>query len=139
VGKKSASLRRTQTGPAPGPPPKWGVRSVGVKKQTTTDGAQIVYHNGVVLAVHSLQPGVVLYLTETGVDPRDANAQRVQVKDSYELPVRRSPTVKLVNQGTEGNYGPAVILSFINEDVKYKAQEASQQRLLEPEFKFIFP
>ena len=121
------------------PAPMWEVRGVGVKKQPTRDGAQIVYRRGVKLVVDVPEPGVVVYLTETGADPREANVQRQRVADSYELSVKRSRNVKLVSQRGDGTYGQVLTLSFVNEDIKYEVQPFSQQKLLEQEFKFVFP
>jgi hypothetical protein len=121
------------------PPPKWEVRGVGVKKQPTHDGAQILYRGGVRLAVRAPEPGVVVYLTDTGADPREANVQRERVEDRYALSVKRSPNVRLVSQRADGVYGQVLTLSFVNEDVKYEVQPVTQQALLEMEFKFVFP
>lgn len=119
--------------------PKWEVRGVGVKKQPTRDGAQIVYRGGVVLAVEVAGPDEVVYLTETGADPREANVQRQRIEDSYELSVKRSPNVSLVSQAKDGTYGQVVTLSFVNQDTKYEVQPVSQQKLMEAEYKFVFP
>lgn len=121
------------------PAPKWEVRGVGVKKQPARDGAQIVYRSGVILAVEVPEPGVVVYLTETGADPREVNAQRQRIDGSYELSVQRSRNVKVVSQGQDGAYGQVLILSFVNEDTKYEVQPVAQQKLMEEEFKFVFP
>ena len=121
------------------PAPMWEVRGVGVKKQPTRDGAQIVYRCGVKLVVDVPEPGVVVYLTETGADPRESNVQRQRIEDGYELSVKRSRNVKLVSQRGDGTYGQVITLSFVNEDTKYEVQPFSQQKLLEQEFKFVFP
>ena len=121
------------------PAPKWKVRGVGVKKQSTRDGAQIVYRRGVKLAVEVPEPGVMVYLTDSGADPREANVQRERIEAEYELSVKRSPNVKLVSQREDGTYGQVLTLSFVNEDTKYEVQPFTQQALLEPEFKFVFP
>lgn len=85
------------------------------------------------------EPGVVVYLTNTGADPRDGQAQRQRVDDSCELSIKRSPNIKVVSQRGDGTYGQVLTLSFVNEDTKYEVQPVSQQKLLEPEFKFVFP
>jgi hypothetical protein len=121
------------------PPPKWKVRGEGVKEQASRNGAQIVYRRWAKLTVEVPEPDVAVYLTETGADPRDADVQRQRVEDSYELSVKRSPNVKLVSQAGDGTYGQVVTLSFVNEDIKYEVQPVSQQKLLEQEFKFVFP
>jgi hypothetical protein len=115
------------------------VKGIGAKKQPTQDGAQIVYRNWAKLTVEVPEPGVVVYLTNTGADPRDAGVQRQRVEDEYELSVRRSPNIKLVSQRGDGAYGQVLTLSFINEDRKYEVHPFSQQKLLEPEYKFVFP
>jgi len=121
-------------------PPLWEVRGIGVQKHMTDDGAQIVYRSsGVILTVKVPEPGVLVYLAETGEDPRAAKAQRQKIEDAYELSVKRSPTVKLVSQRADSVYGQVLTLSFINQDTKYEVQPVSQQRLLESEFKFVFP
>jgi hypothetical protein len=121
------------------PAPKWEVRGVGIREQPTQEGAQIVYRGGVKLAVQAPEPGVVVYLTSTGADPREANVQRERIEDEYELSIRRSPNVKLVSQREDGTYGQVLTLSFVNEDTKYEVQPFTQQTLLEQEFKFVFP
>ncbi len=117
----------------------WEVRGVGVKKQPTRDGAQIVYRRGVKLVVQVPEPGVAVYLTETGADPRDAGVQRQRIEDEFELSAKRSPNIKLVSQRGDGTYGQVLTLSFVNEDRKYEVHPFSQQKLLEPEYKFVFP
>ena len=121
------------------PAPAWEVRGVGVKKQPTHDGAQIVYRGGIKLAVQAPGSGVAVYLTSTGADPREANVQRERIEDEYELSIRRSPNVKLVSQRDDGTYGQVLTLSFVNEDTKYEVQPFTQQKFLEPEYKFVFP
>jgi hypothetical protein len=129
------------------PAPRWEVRGIGVKTQSAPEGAQIVYRNWARLAVEVPEPGVVVYLTDTGADPRQADVQRERVEERYELSVKRSPNVRLVSQRADGAYGQVVTLSFVNEDVKYEVQPfgyaqggpVTQQALLEPEFKFVFP
>jgi hypothetical protein len=121
------------------PTPKWDVKGIGVKKQPTGDGAQIVYRGGVNLTVRAPEPDITVYLTDAGADPRDAEAQRLRIQDSYQLNVNRSPNIKLVSQASDGTYGQVITLSFVNEDVKYEVQPVAQQKLLEEEFKFVFP
>jgi hypothetical protein len=121
------------------PTPRWEVRGIGVKTQSTPDGVQIVYRNWARLAVEVPEPGVVIYLTDTGADPRQAGVQRERVEGRYELSVKRSPNVRLVSQRADGVYGQVLTLSFVNEDVKYEVQPVTQQALLETEFKFVFP
>jgi hypothetical protein len=121
------------------PTPRWEVRGIGVKTQSTPDGAQIVYRNWARLAVEVPEPDIVVYLTETGADPRQADVQRERVEDRYELGVKRSPNVRLVSQRADGVYGQVLTLSFVNEDVKYEVQPVTQQALLVREFKFVFP
>jgi len=121
------------------PTPRWEVRGIGVKTQSTPDGAQIVYRNWARLAVEVPEPGVVVYLTDTGADPRQAGVQREGVEGRYELSVKRSPNVKLVSQRADGVYGQVLTLSFVNEDAKYEVQPVTQQALLVREFKFVFP
>ncbi|MBC8263794.1 MAG: hypothetical protein H8E47_06690, partial [Anaerolineales bacterium] len=123
------------------PAPEWEVRGVGVKKQPTRDGAQIVYRRGVKLLVDVPEPAVVVYLTETGADPREANVQRQRIEDNYELSVKRSRNVNLVSQRGDGTYGQVITLSFVNEDIKYEVQPAVQRMLpeMQEEYKFVFP
>ena len=121
------------------PAPRWEVRGVGVKKQPTRDGAQIVYRNWAKLNVAAPEPGTVVYLTTTGADPREANVQRERIEDECGHSVKRSPNVKLVSQREDGTYGQVLTLSFVNEDTKYEVQPVTQQTLLEAEFKFVFP
>ena len=120
------------------PEPVWKIRGVH-QKQSTHDGAQVVYRRGVTLVVQSPEADIVVYLTDTGADPREAGVQRERVEDRYELSVKRSPNVKLVSQRADGVYGQVVTLSFVNEDAKYEVQPVTQQALLVREFKFVFP
>jgi len=120
------------------PEPVWKIRGVH-QKQSTHDGAQVVYRRGVTLVVQSPEPGVIVYLIETGADPREADVQRERVEDRYELGVKRSPNVRLVSQRADGVYGQVLTLSFVNEDAKYEVQPVTQQALLVREFKFVFP
>ena len=121
------------------PVPKWDVKGIGVKKQPAHDGAQIVYRGGVNLVIQAPEPGIAVYLTNTGADPRDGQAQRLRMEDSDQLNIKRSPNIKLVSQAGDGTYGQVITLSFVNEDGKYEVQPVTQQKLLEEEFKFVFP
>lgn len=132
-----AALERIEANRVKLPAPKWKVRGVH-KKEDLPTRSQILFRGGVTLEVQAVGPGVKVLVTDTDEDPRSA-LQRQTVKDQYELPVKNSRVVKLVSQGEDGSFGQVITLSFVNEDRKYEISPLTQQRLLEREYKFVFP
>lgn len=120
------------------PQPIWEVRGVGHKLTETVTGAQISFRRGVVLDVRSPETGISVLLTDNNTDPRTAQ-QREVVTDKYELSVNRGRIVQMVSQSQDGSFGQVINLSFINEDTKYEISPISQQKLLEREYKFVYP
>jgi hypothetical protein len=121
------------------PEPVWKAQGIGVKRNETQDGAQVVYRGGVKLTVSVPEPGVRVYVTSTGDDPRDSGIQRQEVTDTWETTVNRSLNTKLVSQSADGAYGRVLTLSFVNDDIKYEVQPFAQRKLEDEEFKFVFP
>lgn len=119
------------------PLPGWKIRGVH-KKQESTNGAQISFRGGVVLEVSPAEPETKVFLTNNNEDPRTA-LQRQVVEDQFDLSVKNSPIVKLVSQGQDGSFGQVISLSFINEDRKYEVAPITQQKLMEREYKFVYP
>mgnify|MGYP001025395096 CR=1 FL=1 len=119
------------------PAPGWKIRGPHSKDELR-DQTQISFRGGVVLEVHTPDPGVTVLVTDTGEDPREAQ-QREAVEDQFDLSVKRSCVVKLVSQGQDGSMGRVITLSFINEDRKYEISPLSQQEIWDKEFKFVYP
>jgi hypothetical protein len=120
-------------------PPVWEVQGEDIRQTARRDGAQVIYRGAAALSAASPAPGVTVYLTNTGDDPRDANVQRQQITGRYTLAIKDSPTVKLVSHAEDGVMGQVLTLSFINDDVKYEVQPVTTHEAPEPEFKFVFP
>lgn len=124
------------------PAPSWEVQGKYAKKESTRQGARIVYRREAKLLVCVPESGVVVYLTDSGADPRDAKTQRQRVQDRFDLAINGSPDIKIVSQAQNGAYGQVILLSFFNEDTRYEPQPVGQPRLLKElgeEYKFIFP
>ena len=119
------------------PVPDWKIRGVHKKEELQTQ-SQILFRGGVVLEIRVPEPGIKVLVTDTGEDPRTAQ-QRQEVKDEFDLSVKKSCAVKLVSQGRDGSFGRVVTISFVNEDRKYEIAPLTQQQLLEREFKFVYP
>ena len=65
------------------------------------------------------EPGVVVYLADTGADPRDSQAQGERVEDTHELSVRRSANARLVVRGLRGTYWRGWSGSWGASDIAY--------------------
>ncbi|MFQ5854904.1 MAG: hypothetical protein ACE5LU_04580 [Anaerolineae bacterium] len=132
-----AALERIEANRIKIPVPDWKVRGVYRKEELQTQ-SQILFRGGVVLGIRVPEPGIKVLVTDTGEDPRTAQ-QRQEVKDEFDLSVKKSCAVKLVSQGRDGSFGRVVTISFVNEDRKYEIAPLTQQQLLEREFKFVYP
>jgi len=121
------------------PEPIWKAQGIGAKTTSTAGGAEIRYRSGVRLRVEAPAPGVRVYLTDSGDDPRRSDVQRVEIKEPWESTLNRRRDVKLVSCSADGAYGRVLTLAFTNEDMQYEPQPVAQQKLGEEEFKFIFP
>ncbi len=133
----TAALERIQANRVKLPAPQWRVRGVH-KKEDLPTRSQILFRGGVTLEIHIPEPGVKVLVTDSGEDPRTA-VQRQSVKDKFELSVKSSRDVKLVSQSEDGGFGQVITLSFVNEDRKYEIAPVTQQKLLEREYKFVYP
>jgi len=132
-----AALERIEANRIKIPAPSWKIRGVHRKEGSGTR-SQILFRGGVVLEIRVPEPGATVLVTDTGEDPRTAR-QRQMVKDQFELSVKRGSVVKLVSQGQDGSFGRVLVVSFVNEDRKYEITPLTQQKLLEKEFKFVYP
>ncbi len=119
------------------PVPGWKIRGVHNKSEAFGK-AQISFRNGIILEVQVPNAEVKVLLTNNNQDPRTAQ-QREVIKDKYELSIKRGCIVRLVSQGQDGSFSQELNLSFINEVSKYEVAPISQQKLLEREYKFVYP
>ncbi len=119
--------------------PKWEVRGGGAEVQPIRGGAQIAFRRSVTLTVQVPEPGVVVYLTDSGEDPCEAQVQRQRIDGRFDLAVSRGCNVRVVSQAQDGSYGPVTKLSFVNDDDPYRVRAVTQQTLMREEFEFVFP
>lgn len=119
--------------------PKWEVHGGGAQVQPIRGGAQIVFRRNVTLTAQVPEAGVVVYLTDSGEDPCEAQVQRQRIDSRFDLAVSRGCNVRAVSQAQDGSYGSVIKLSFVNDDDLYRVRPVTQQKLLREEFEFVFP
>ncbi|MHB1458572.1 MAG: hypothetical protein ACYC0V_16810, partial [Armatimonadota bacterium] len=121
----------------PIPDPEWKVE--GGKANVTDYGlSRTVEYSGKTRLKVSIPCKVSqVFLTSNDDDPRESDAQRVQINGDWAEVVEKNAQLKLVSRTADGEYGRVIEIHFRNQDLRYRVQPAQQLRLGEREYTFI--
>lgn len=100
---------------------------------------QFSFRGSTKLTVRPPEVGVKVRITNTGEDPRTAQ-QFESVEQATELTITATSDMKLVSQAPDGTFGAVIVLSFMNDDTRYRAFPVAQPKLIgELEYRFFLP
>jgi hypothetical protein len=84
-------------------------------------------------------PGMKIFITRDGSDPKSAYSQREEAVGQFKLEVKDNPILKFVSQDRDGNFSRITSFYITNEDKKYEIILPKQLTIGETQVSFCFP